>query len=73
MTHKKKKKQCITDGCTNPQQARGLCGTCRVSVHRRVKAGEFSDTQLVEAGILLPSQRKPSSMTKVLAKLKTSE
>lgn len=56
--------------CPNKAQSRGCCIGCLHAAHRVIKSGERTEQQLIDAGMILPSQRRGRPITsKFLTKL----
>lgn len=51
------KGQCLSPDCPRDRQVRGLCRPCYRAFERAVAAGEVTEQQAVEAGLILPPYR----------------
>lgn len=51
----KKRTKCLT--CDNKPWSRGLCGSCLASAKASIREGRVTEQELIEAGLMLPSQR----------------
>lgn len=61
--------------CPNKAQSRGCCWKCLHAVHRVVTSGERTEQEMIEAGVILPTQRRGRkiAMSPVLKKLAKSK
>jgi hypothetical protein len=60
--------------CPNKAQARGCCMNCLHTAHRVIRSGERTEQELIDAGMILPTQKKgrpiSSPFLKKLARVK---
>lgn len=47
--------KCLT--CNSKAQSRGLCWSCLRDAHAVIRNGQRSEQQLIDGGLILPSQR----------------
>ena len=69
---KKETTTCIIEECIRKAYARGICQRHCTQLHKRKKRGEFTDEQLIEWGMILPSRKGPMDalIDKMLKKIK---
>lgn len=56
---------CIIDGCDRPQFSRGLCHQDSLAFRRAIKAGEITEPEAIELGLVLPKQRAGRKVERV--------
>ena len=49
---------CLTEGCVNPSETRGLCHSCYIRVRLAVRAGRGTWADYIAAGKILESRRR---------------
>lgn len=58
----RKKTTCIVPHCPRKLHRRGLCGACYRSALRMIAAGEVTELQLMQRGLMLPKKGQKSPL-----------
>jgi hypothetical protein len=76
MEAKRKRRSAKCLNCPNKVWSRGCCINCLHAAHRLIRSGEKSEQELIDLGMILPTQRRgrkiaASPFLKKLAKVKS--
>lgn len=53
--------KCLLPGCERLEDCRGDCRSCYQMLQRAFKAGELTEEEAIEAGLILPARSKSQS------------